>query len=187
MRWKLTDLPPPDKAPRARASEARTHPPHNGPAKGPGRGGPASGIPAKGAGWWGPGARLTGAVRAQQSAFGRRNVGGPRCGQDGGRGGAQSCSPMRSKSGESVMSDPDAPPQARVIAADKMVERAEGRPVQPVVSLDAELGAPIDLDALADDERAVMERVILRLVHKAAASTGKAGPTIEGAADDDAD
>lgn len=86
-----------------------------------------------------------------------------------------------------VMDDPDAPPQARVIAADKMVERAEGRPVQPVVSLDAGLGAPIDLDALDDDEREVMERAILRLAHKMAASTGKAGPTIEGAADDDAD
>lgn len=48
--------------------------------------------------------------------------------------------------------------------------------MQPVVSLDAELAEPIDLDALDDDEREVMERAILRLAHKAAATSG---PTIE--------
>ena len=61
---------------------------------------------------------------------------------------------------------------ARTMAVDKLVERAEGKAVQPVISMDAELAAPIDLDELDDDEREVMERLILRLAHKAAATSG---------------
>ena len=34
---------------------------------------------------------------------------------------------------------------ARTMAVDKLVERAEGKAVQPVISMDAELAAPIDL------------------------------------------
>ena len=171
----MTDKPTPDKTPRARASKARTHLPHNGPAKGPGHGGPARGGPASGPGWWGP-------AHGSAGPFGRDNQpsgAAMSAGHAVARTAAEAARHHAVDAVEvwrSVMSDPAAPPQARVIAADKMVERAEGRPVQPVISLDAELGAPIDLDDLDEDEREVMENLLIRLAHKAAVTSG---PTIE--------
>ena len=167
----MTDTPTPDETPRARATKARTHLPHNGPAKGPGHGGPARGGPANGPGWWG-------SAHGSPGPFGRDNQPSGAAMSAGHAAAKTAAEAARNHAVDavevwrSVMSNPEAPPQARVIAADKMVERAEGKPVQPVVSMDVELAAPIDLSMLDEDEREVMENLLIRLAHKAAATGG---------------
>lgn len=201
MRWKLTDLPPSDEAPRARdmrpipgghkrrkavaaigpaapvAPKGKRPRPQDAPGKGP-----ASGIPAKGPGWGGPahGARAFGA--SYQPAGAAKSLGQLRA-----RTAAELARDHVGRAVEvwrAVLDDDEAPPQARVIAADKMIERAEGKAVQPVVNMDAELAAPIDLDELDDDEREIAERMIFRLAHKSAAT--KPCPTIEHEREDEA-
>ena len=65
-----------------------------------------------------------------------------------------------------VMDDVDAPAAARVIAADKMVERAEGKPVQPIVTAQAREPIPFDMGLLSPDEQEVFDKVLLKLAHK---------------------
>ena len=117
---------------------------------------PASGIPASGAGYGGEASGyvykpFTGATDPALVAAGRER--------------AKTAAEMaREHVGkavavwERVMADEDAPPMARVTAADKMVERAEGKPVQPVVTATSRPLAPLDPDRLnAEQKRVLME------------------------------
>jgi hypothetical protein len=57
--------------------------------------------------------------------------------------------------------DPGQNAQARVIAADKLVERAEGKPVQPTISLVQREPMPFDTAMLTPQQVEVLDEVIL--------------------------
>jgi hypothetical protein len=65
-----------------------------------------------------------------------------------------------------IAMDDDAPPQARVIAADKLVERAEGKAVQPIVTAQAREPLSVDLDDLTPDQIEALDTVLLMLVRQ---------------------
>jgi hypothetical protein len=62
-----------------------------------------------------------------------------------------------------VMEDPSAPAMARVTAADKMVERAEGKPVQRVINTTVRPPLPLDLDKLTPLQLEVLEDLLLMM------------------------
>ncbi len=62
------------------------------------------------------------------------------------------------------MENKEAPPIARVVAAEKIVDRAEGRAIQATVDLTPprdDRPLPVNLDKLTDEQRAAFAEVLL--------------------------
>jgi hypothetical protein len=70
-----------------------------------------------------------------------------------------------------------APAAARVMAWNSLLDRAWGKPVQPtVIALDRGVAAPVDMDQLTDEQREVLESILLLT----GATPELQGPEIEG-------
>lgn len=106
-----------------------------------------SGIPAGGAGWGGPAkGKGTGGPKLGVENLMPGDHGQPRPTAEAVAAGKSRAERMRAILDE-IASDPKAPPQARVAAADRLLDRIEGKPVQTNLNANVD-----DVSRLSDDD-----------------------------------